>query len=338
MDNLIKKLENVTISKPKLKINILSSKYKLAEFFAGTGSFSLGFESTDKFETIYANDIDDASKKIWDLNFKIPLTHTDIHLIKNEDIPKMDILTGGFSCQPFSISGKKLGFDDQRSNVIWKLIDIIKYHKPKIFVLENVKNLVSHDNGNTFKIITDSLSSAGYSVKHEILNTCKITKVPQNRERVYIVGFLNQEMFDKFKFPESEATCDDISKYLETKIDDKYYYNERFKCWDTIKENVTKHINTNTVYQYRRTMVRENKSGVCPTLCFNMTSGGHNVPLIKDDIGIRKLTPLECFKLQGFPDTYKLGSLSDGALYGLAGNAVSTPVIEKIAREILKAM
>lgn len=336
MNEITQQLSNISISKPKLKLK--SGKYKLAEFFAGTGSFSLGFESTGKFETIYANDIEKASKEIFDLNFKIPLTLGDINLIRNEDIPKMDILTAGFSCAPFSISGKQLGFEDQRSDVFWKLIQIIQHHKPKVFILENVKNLISHDSGKTIKTILDNLINSGYHVKYEVLNTCKVTKVPQNRERVYIVGFLSKESFDKFKFPELETSCDDISKYLEMKVDKKYYYDQRFKCWDVIKEAVTKDISTNTVYQYRRTIVRENKSGVCPTLVFSMGVGGHNVPIIKDDVGIRKLTPLECFKLQGFPDTYKLGKLSDSDLYKLAGNAVSTPVIEKIALEILKVI
>jgi DNA (cytosine-5)-methyltransferase 1 len=335
---LIQELQNVTITrKPKLKL--ISDKLKLAEFFAGTGSFSLGFEATGKFETIYANDINENSKKIYDLNFKTPLTLGDMNLITNESIPKMDIITAGVSCQPFSSAGKQLGFDDPRSDVFWRLVEIIKYHKPKIFVIENVKNLVSHDDGETIKVIIDNLSKTGYWLKYAILNTCKITRIPQNRERIYILGFLDQRVAERFQFPEAEVLPNyNIAELLESKVPTKYYYSDKLKCWDLVSQYVTKDISTNTVYQYRRTIVRENKSGVCPTLTANAGLGGHNVPLIKDANGIRKLTPLECFRLQGFPNTYKFGTLADNALYQLAGNAVTTSVVQKIAEQILKAL
>lgn len=179
--------------------------------------------------------------------------------------------------------------------------------------------MVSHDNGNTFKVIKDNLENIGYKIKYDVFDTCKITKIPQHRERIYIVGFRDQKKYDDFNFNFKNVSNDKISAYLEQTIPVKYYYTNKLKVYDAIKDGITKHINTNTIYQYRRYYARENKNNCCPTLTANMGGGGHNVPLLKDDNGIRKLTPRECFNLQGFPKTYKLPNISDSKLYKLAG-------------------
>ncbi len=316
--------------------------FTLGEFCAGTGAFSLAFENTKKVKTVFANDFDKNSKIIYDYNFSTKLNNNDIHkLDEKKDIPKMDIITAGFPCQPFSIAGNQEGFNDERSNVFWKLINIIKYHKPRIVIFENVKNLKTHDNGNTFKIITDEITKVNYKYKYEILNTCDITATPQNRERVYIICFKNDKDYEKFNFPISikEKDKKKICELIQKEVDNKYYYTDKLKVWNEIKTNVKKNIKTNTIYQYRRYYVRENKNNVCPTLTANMGSGGHNVPLIKDDKGIRKITPQECFNIQGFPSTYKLpDTISDAGLYKLAGNAVSYTVVEKIAQIIVNIL
>lgn len=314
-------------------------KLKMVELFAGTGAFSLAFEKTNKFETIFANDFDKGSKKIFDANFNIKLCNTDLHNIDIKNIPKMDILTAGFPCQPFSISGEKKGFDDARSNVFWKIIEIMKKYKPTFVILENVKNLQSHDNGNSFKIITDEITKLKYYYKYQILNTCEITNIPQNRERIYIICFKKKKHYDKFIFPKNTKDNKLLKDILKSDVDDKYYYKNKLKVYNTINNEVKKNINTNTIYQYRRFYVRENKNNVCPTLTANMGGGGHNVPLLRDNKGIRKLTPRECFILQGFPEDYIFpDTLSDSALYKLAGNAVSVPVVEKIAESIVNIL
>ncbi len=238
------------------------------------------------------------------------------------------------NCQPFSISGKQLGFDDERSNVFWKILDILRGHNPEVVVLENVKNLQSHDDGNTFRVIKGELENLGYHIKWQILDTCKITPVPQHRERIYIVCFKDKEKYDRFTFDFPEVENRPITDFLEEDIPDKYYYTDKLKVYDEIAQSVTKHVRENVIYQYRRFYVRENKSQCCPTLTANMGGGGHNVPLLLDDRGIRKLTPRECFNLQGFPKDYKLPAISDSSLYKLAGNAVSVPVVELIAQKI----
>lgn len=318
-------LINKTINDKYFKLNMI-------DLFAGTGAFSLAFEK--KVNVIFANDMMTYSKKIYDENFDHKLTLQDINKIENKDIPSHDILTGGFPCQPFSIAGEKKGFDDKRSNVFWKIIEILEKHKPEIIILENVKNLKSHDKGNTYKTIENKLKNTGYHIKTCILDTNKITKIPQHRERIYIVGFRDKDKYDKFDFDFQEEKQGKIYDMLEKNVDDKYYYTDRFKVFGEIEKGITKNISENVLYQYRRFYVRENKSNCCPTLTANMGAGGHNVPLLKDDKGIRKLTPRECFNLQGFPIDYKLPDLCDSALYKLAGNAVSVPVVSLIVSKL----
>jgi len=307
----------------------------LIDLFSGTGAFSYVFHQTNKVKTIFANDILDSSFEIFNLNNEIELVKKDLNDISNDTIPKADILTAGFPCQPFSIAGMKKGFDDERSNVFWKILSIIKSNSPNIIILENVKNLKTHDNKKTFKIIIENLENLDYHIKYSIINTSKITGIPQNRERIYIIGFKDKMMFDKFEFDFPDVDLQPICNFLEDNIPDKYYYNASTNIYEELKKNVDKHISTNSVYQYRRYYVRKNKNSVCPTLTANMGTGGHNVPIILDDKGIRKLTPRECFNIQGFPKDYKLPSLSSGKLYSLAGNAVSIPVIKLIADKII---
>jgi len=317
-------------------LNLISKPIRFIDLFAGTGAFTHALEAYPKFECIYANDMIQSSKDVYELNFPShKFEMKDLNNINVDTIPEHDMLCGGFPCQPFSIAGDQKGFDDTRSNVFWKIIEILKKHKPEIILLENVKNLKSHDKGKTYTVIEDSLKKCGYHIKTAILDTSKITNVPQHRERIYIIGFRTKAFCDKFDFDFPEKTKEKIFYFLETDIPDKYYYTDKLKVFDEVNNSIKKNISENVLYQYRRYYVRENKSNSCPTLTANMGGGGHNVPLLKDDRGIRKLTPRECFNLQGFPKSYKLPTYSsDGPLYKLAGNAVSVPVVELIVKEL----
>ena len=303
------------------------------DLFAGTGAFSLVFNQNTRI--VFANDMIKASKDTYDLNFNHKLTLGDINEIDNNTIPPHDILTAGFPCQPFSIAGKREGFNDERSNVFWKILSIIDHHKPICIILENVKNLLTHDNKKTFSIIKEQLETRGYLIKYKILNTSDITGIPQNRERIYIVALKSKDIYDKFNLDFPKIEKKEIIDLLESNIPDKYYYTDKSKIWDLLSKSVTKQ---NCVYQYRRVYVRENKSNVCPTLTANMGSGGHNVPIILDNKGIRKLTPKECFNFQGFPSSYKLPPLSDSNLYKLAGNSVSVPIVKLIADRLINLL
>jgi DNA (cytosine-5)-methyltransferase 1 len=308
---------------------------RLIDLFTGTGAFTLAFKETHAVDVVFGNDMVEHSKKIYDANFDHKLTLKDLNEVNVDDIPAHDILTGGFPCQPFSIAGLRAGFKDERSNVFWKILSIIDHHNPKCVILENVKNLVTHDEKRTFATIKDSLETRGYHICYKVLNTADITGIPQHRERIYIVCLKSKAVFEKFSLDFPKIPKRPISDFLETttvSVPSKYYYTEKSSTWDLVKSGVVKR---DTIYQYRRVYVRENKSNECPTLTANMGTGGHNVPLILDSNGIRKLTPRECFNFQGFPSTYKLPALSDSSLYKLAGNAVSVPVVQLIAQRIV---
>lgn len=312
-------------------------KFRTIDLFAGVGGIRIGFEKSG-FETVFSNDFEKSCADTYNKNFKTSkLIVEDIRKIVIDDLPEFDFLLGGFPCQAFSIAGYRKGFEDEkgRGNLFFDIARIIEKRQPTGFLLENVKNLKNHDNGRTFKIIKETLESLGYHIKAKILNSMEYGNVPQNRERIYIVGFKNRKYYDNFEFPQPINLKTKISDLLEKNVNAKYYYNGKplyKKLKDYIKEE-------GKIYQWRRQYVRENKKGVCPTLTANMGTGGHNVPIIKDKKGIRKLTPLECFRIQGFPKDYSLpNNLADSALYKQAGNSVTVPVIEAVARQMLTAL
>lgn len=317
-------------------------KLTVASFFAGVGGIDLGFEETGRFKTIYANEIDEKPIQTYEANFKIKVDNRDINKVLPEEIPDVDVVIGGFPCQAFSIAGYRQGFEDQKGRGIlfFELARIIDKKKPKIVFLENVKNLVGHDDGKTFRIILECLKEKGYYVKHAVLNAKDYGNVPHGRERIYIVGFSDKEQYKNFEFPEPIKMTNKLEKCIafNEEQDSKFYYtNDNCGFYDKLVEGMTK---DNTVYQWRRIYVRENKSNVCPTLTANMGTGGHNVPLIKTSDGrIRKLTPRECFNLQGFPKNYALPKeMSNTLLYKQAGNSVVVSVIKRIADKIIEAV
>lgn len=314
---------------------------KFIDLFAGIGGIKIAFENAG-FNCVFSNDFDDNCKITFDLNFSElfeidkQMVLRDISQISTNKIPDFDLLTGGFPCQPFSVAGYRQGFKDEkgRGNVFFDIIRILKDKKPTAFLLENVKNLKSHDKGNTIKIIHQELEKLGYKVTDKVLNAMQYGNVPQNRERIYIIGFLDENAFKKFEFPKKISLTKTIHDCLETEVDKKYFYNDK-PLFERIKKDITK---KDTVYQWRRQYVRENKNGVCPTLTANMGMGGHNVPIIFTDQGIRKLTPRECANFQGFPKNYKLPKIADSALYKQFGNSVVIPVVERIAKNMKKAL
>lgn len=321
-------------------------KYKIASLFAGIGGIDYGFEQAGA-NPVWANEIDKYCAVTFTANHKkTKLVVDDICNIKGKDIPKVDILTGGFPCQPFSVAGYRKGFEDDRGNMfhqIMRLVDEMEENnnKPRVIFLENVKNLKTHDNNNTFTVIKNELEKRKYTVTEEVLNTCEYGNTPQNRERIFIIGFLNPNDAGKFKWkniPKIKLT-NTIDKVVDwdAEVDNKYLYEEDKKCYSLLKENI---LEKGIIYQYRRVYVRANKGGVCPTLTANMGMGGHNVPLILDNKNrIRKLLPRECLLLQGFPkDMIIPDELCDSRVYKQAGNAVSVPVIKRVAEQILKAM
>ena len=330
---VIRNIQSEEESKPKEKTK---HGFNTIDLFAGVGGIRLGFENAG-FKTVFANDFEQRCKDTYDLNFQdSKLIVEDIRKIGIDDLPAFDFLLGGFPCQAFSIAGYRHGFKDKkdRGNLFFDIARIIEARKPEGFLLENVKNLKSHDSGKTFEVIEKTLEDLGYYVKSKVLNTMEYGNVPQNRERIYIVGFKNKNYVENFEFPKPVKLTKKVTDLLEKNVPEKYYYNGK-PLYERLKDSVKEE---GKVYQWRRQYVRENKSGVCPTLTANMGTGGHNVPIIIDKKGIRKLTPLECFRIQGFPKEYTLPNIADSALYKQAGNSVSVPVIEAVAKQMMRVM
>lgn len=317
-------------------------KLTCASFFAGVGGIDLGFESTKYFKVIYANEIDSYPVETYELNSKIKVDCRDIHEVKAEQIPDFDVMLAGFPCQAFSVAGYRKGFDDEkgRGTLFFELVRIIKAKQPKIVFLENVKNLVGHDNGNTFSVILDELHKEGYHVKHRVLNAMEYGNVPQNRERIYIVAFKDEDTYKNFDFPDPKPLKKKLTDIIDfdTKLDEKYYYREGKYKGDIYEKLVEAMDDDLAIYQWRRKYVRKNKSGVVPTLTANQGEGGHNVCLIKTPNGIRKMTPHECFNTQGFPESFKLPEQSDARLYKQAGNSVCVSVIKEIAKKVADSL
>ena len=348
---------------------VMKDKLRVGSLFAGVGGICRAFEEAGT-ELIWANEIDKNACITYRENFEHKLFEDDIHnLTKTENIDQfepVDIVTSGFPCQAFSIAGYQKGFNDPRGNLFFETAKIIDYLRPKAFLLENVRNLVSHDKGRTFQVIRDVIiNRLNYSFIPFVLNTMDYGNIPQTRERIYIVGFKDEAKYDNFngkfqqynikiedeyrilmnnrsktgiktldfRIPEPKKLTFSIEDMLDKdKQDDYYYYSEDSRYYQKLSESI---ISKETIYQLRRTYVRENKSMVCPTLTANMGTGGHNVPLIKDNHGIRKLTPRECFRFQGFDDGFLLPNIARSHLYKQAGNAVTVSVVKRIAEEIV---
>lgn len=350
----------------------MENRLKVGSLFAGIGGICKAFEDSGS-DLVWANEIDKNACITYRANFSHKLYEDDIHnLTKRENISNLedvDIITSGFPCQAFSIAGYQKGFDDPRGNLFFETAKIIDHIKPKAFLLENVRNLVVHDKGRTFEVIKDIIiNKLNYSFIPFIINSMDYGDIPQNRERIYIVGFRDEGKYDNFngemeyynvKVEEEYRemvnsrkktgikTLDfrvpipiKLNRNIRDLIDKKeqdnyYYYGEDSRYYEPLNESIT---SKDSIYQWRRTYVRENKSNVCPTLTANMGTGGHNVPIIKDDYGMRKLTPRECFRFQGFDDNFILPDIARGQLYKQAGNSVTVTVVSRIAEEIINSL
>ena len=290
--------------------------YTCASLFAGVGGIDLGFEKAG-VKTVYANEFDSYAADTFEKNFKIKVDRRDIHEVKASELPDFDILLAGFPCQAFSIAGYRQGFDDEkgRGNLFFEVTRIIEEKRPRVAFFENVKNLVSHDNGNTFRVICEQLDLLGYKYLFQVMNASEYGNIPQNRERIYIVAFRDKEDYSNFSLPKSIPLTKSIKDVIDFdgEKDEKFYYTpEKCKFYDELKRSM---VTSDTIYQWRRVYVRENKNNLVPTLTANMGTGGHNVPLIlTHDSRIRKLTPKECFSVQGFPKSFKLPNQSNGRL------------------------
>tara|TARA_X000000950_G_scaffold129595_1_gene161919 strand:+ start:2575 stop:3807 length:1233 start_codon:yes stop_codon:yes gene_type:complete len=313
-------------------------KFRFIDLFAGIGGFRIAMQNLGG-KCVYTSEWNKDAQKTYKANYgEIPFGDITKEKVKKYIPESYDIVCAGFPCQAFSIAGYRKGFSDTRGTLFFDVEQIVERNRPKAVFLENVKNLLSHDKGKTFKVIVEILEKKlGYKVFYEILNSMTHANVPQNRERVFIVAFEPKQVknYKDFKFPKQVKLTKTIHDIIDgDKKGDKYYYSKNHMYYPKLSKTMN---NKNTVYQWRRVYVRENKSNVCPTLTANMGTGGHNVPLIKDDFGIRKLTPKECFAFQGFEmSKFIFPKIADSKLYMQAGNSVTVSLIERITKEIIK--
>lgn len=333
-----------------MKYGMKKRTLKSIDLFAGIGGIRLGFENAfgEGIETVFVSEWDKYAQKTYSENFEDDFSIAgDITQIDAKDIPDFDICLAGFPCQAFSLAGARKGFDDDykgmcRGTLFLDVARICEEHKPKVIFCENVKGLVIHDKGRTFKIITKTFEDLGYKVFYKVLNS-KDYGVPQNRERIYIVAFRNDIHSDNFTFPEPTDTNKVLADIIEEQeVSVKYYLSTVYL--DTLRKHKARHAAKGNGFGYE---IRDLQGIAGAIVCGGMGRERNlvidnrltnfvPVTKIKGEVnreGIRKMTPREWARLQGFPDNYKL-ALADVHLYKQFGNSVTVPVITAIAKQI----
>ena len=310
------------------------NRFRAASMFAGIGGICLGFRQAG-FDVIWANDKDWTACRTYRHNFgNEAIIEKDICKIDPKEIPDMDVLTAGFPCQSFSIAGNQKGFSDQRGNLFFEIARVLNVKRPQAVFLENVSNLVKHDDGKTFLVIYNSLVQFGYYVRYRVMDAHEYCNLPQPRSRIYIVAFLDNHACDKFEFPESIPLTVGINDIVNRHIrqHEIYYYD---KDSQVIVKYGKQIFDRNYIYRlWDKGLVRVRKH-YCPTLTAQMGTYPDRVPLVVDNFGIRKLTLRECLDFQGFPKDYKFPkNITIQDAYRQIGNSVCVPVVKRIAGQL----
>ncbi len=299
-----------------------NQNFNFIDLFAGIGGIRLGFESLGG-KCIFSSELDKFAQMSYEANFG-EKPAGDITLINEKDIPNFDVLLAGFPCQPFSNAGLKMGFEDTRGTLFFYIARIINHHKPKVVFLENVKGLKSHNNGRTFRVIQNILEEMGYNVYSQILNA-KDFGVPQNRERIYILGFLDNV---DFSFPEPIFKKTKVGDILQKDVEKKYTISD--KLWAGHLRRKKEHIEKGNGFGYS---IFDENSPYTSTISARYYKDGSEILIRQNDQNPRKLTPREAARLQGFPDDYKI-VVSDNQAYKQFGNSVCVPVIKVLSNQI----
>lgn len=304
-----------------------SPKFTFVDLFAGIGGIRIPFTELGG-KCVFSSEWDKAAQISYSYNFgEVPFG--DITKINSDSIPKHDVLLAGFPCQPFSIIGKMKGFADTRGTMFFEVARILQHHQPKAILLENVKQLVSHDGGKTFKVILDTLAELGYSVKWKILNALDFG-LPQKRERVIIVGFKSAAACEQFNF-DFEPIAYNLASVLE---DDKNVDSSLFAS-DMILDKRRKRVEGKNVFY--PSVWHENKSGnisILPYACALRTGASYNYLLIN---GYRRPSSRELLRFQGFPEKFKI-EVSHQEIRRQTGNSVAVPMIRAVAKKIIQLL
>lgn len=303
---------------------------KVIDLFAGIGGIRLGVEQAfGSVDCVFTSEIDKHAVTTYKANFKDSHIFGDIKQVDENDVPDHDILLAGFPCQPFSQAGLKKGFTDTRGTLFFDIERILIAKQPKAFLLENVKQLKGHNKGETFKTIIDHLTNAGYKVFYEILRA-KDFGVPQNRERIYIVGFLDHSI--NFEFPKPTNLPTRVGDILDDVVDEKYTISD--KLWTGHKRR--KELNKLNGKGFGYGLFNKD-SAYTNTISARYYKDGSEILIEQEGKNPRKLTPREAARLQGFPEEYII-SVSDNQAYKQFGNSVCVPVIKAIAMQMKKAL
>jgi DNA (cytosine-5)-methyltransferase 1 len=300
-----------------------TATFKFIDLFAGLGGIRIPFEEYGG-ECVFSSEWDKFAQISYKENHG-ELPHGDITQIRPEEIPPFDLLLGGFPCQPFSNAGHKKGFEDTRGTLFFNIAEIISHHKPKAVFLENVKGLLSHDKGRTFKEVTRILEEIGYTVASKIHNA-RDFGVPQNRERIYIVALLDGTKFDFAEAPVNRSTTK-LGKILEPNdsVDPKYTLSDRL--WQGHQLRKSKHLEKGNGFGYSLFTA---DSPYTSTISARYYKDGSEILIQQDGKNPRKLTPREAARLQGFPEDYRI-VVSDVQAYKQFGNSVAIPAIRSVA-------
>lgn len=296
---------------------------RVCSLFSGCGGLDLGFIKAG-LDVIWANDIDGFAVQSYKTNIGEHIVHGDINNIPLDEIPEHEILAAGFPCQPFSIMGNEKGFDDHRGSLFFRICEIIKSHQPAVVVLENVGRLLTHKKGDTFSIIEKNLKKLNYKVYYKILNSSDFG-VPQTRNRVFIVCFRNHDV--EFEFPEGNPLTITLRDILEKNVDKKYYLTEKIK--KTILSDGS------GGYSSKPQIDLDIARPLCATMHKMHRAGQDNY--VTTELGLRRLTPRECARLQGFEDSYNIVT-SDLQAYKQFGNAVTVNVAYAVADAIKRCL
>ncbi|MEN3323752.1 DNA cytosine methyltransferase [Mariniflexile soesokkakense] len=306
-------------------------KIRIIDLFAGIGGIRMGFQkSYENIECVFTSEWDKYAVETYKANFNDEIVHGDITKIETSAIPNHDILLAGFPCQPFSQAGLKKGFSDTRGTLFFDIERILIEKKPKAFLLENVKQLRGHDKGNTLKTIIEHLKKAGYSnVKYAVLKA-RDFGLPQNRERIYIIGFLDENI--DFRFPKPLNIETRVGDILQNKVDSKYTISD--KLWEGHQRRKRENKLKGKGFGYG--IVNRN-SEYTNTISARYYKDGSEILIQQNGKNPRKLTPREAARLQGFPENFII-PVSDTQAYRQFGNSVAVKVIEQIAKEMISQL
>ena len=319
-----------------------NAKFTFIDLFAGMGGFRIAMQRQGG-KCIFSSEWNKFAQKTYLANFgEMPFGDITKEETKQFIPDQFDILCAGFPCQPFSIAGvskkkslgRETGFKDKtQGTLFFDVADIICRHRPKAFFLENVKNLVSHDKGNTFKVICDTLEELGYSIHYKIMDGQNY--VPQHRERIMIVGF-DKELYhgsENFQFPNTEPLNVRIKDILEKHPDDKYILSDRL--WSYLQNYSKKHKEKGNGFGYGLADL----NGISRTLSARYYKDGSEILIPRGEgMNPRRLTPRECARLMGYPDEYIIDKVSDVQAYRQCGNSVVVPLITAVSEQIVKTM